>query len=399
MRKTIVAVIAGVILVVGSFAAIVALMPGSTEEAGGPVDTRFAINLVEARDAGCSGDILTAADPEVRVFLDGKPILYAEADDDSTAPFASFAFVTPLQPSVVRVEAWEEEVFGSETCALGLHGEPFAEFTWDGSDLVKVIEGGEMHITLVLGHPPTPASAAAVIADGQVRFTWEAPVRHPAAAFARMPGSETAMHQVAPTSGNTTFSYGACDNSVFHPELILHDGAWRVPTRASVLTPNATPRPVQVYGARTSFGGLSVDWEPATSHDITVYRVYVGPPGFQPGASTLWQEVHGTDGYAPWPHARHETPRTTGEVIVEAVDTIGASALSDPFAIGRSEQSNPTPDACPHPTGAADTSTANYYTAALPSNAFTLVASLPSLSAWFARAEPRSRISWTRRFK
>lgn len=307
----------------------------------------FTINVVSARDMGCSPDFFTSPDLRVRVLVNGAPVLVTSEGSDQAEPvFAATALASATLPATIEVEVEEGEpagFFGSRTtyqaCGIGPAGETRASFVYDGEGALPVLlRGGGDHaaeVHLVVGHAPTPVPQVSWTATtDEATLRWDT---HQNATGHRIAMGGAGRLVEASYSGNQATVRGLCDNSDYRFRVIHDTSTWHVSSAdVEVHTRNVAPQAPTVLSA--SRGG-NVTFESPTTHDVARYEVHASSAStFTPSSETLRKSERP---FLAHDHVTvYDVPFRASDttVIVRVVDTGDLHADSAPFAIGAPER-------------------------------------------------------------
>jgi hypothetical protein len=300
----------------------------------------FGINVVRMADAGCSPDYWTAADPILRIRLDGKPLATIQSDQDGRPEVARFFPASPRPNSVVTVTMAESEPFSEIPCDVSAGPGTEAAIAWDGSFLHVVLRGDDAKastVELVLGlAPPGVEDLRSIVQADQVRLEWSTP-QPPAERIRVFAGAYGPQkHSLAGTATSATVT-GLCDGLQYRMRVIVDRAPWAIGTDIEFTTPNLPPEPPRILSARQQGRSLSLSWEEPTAHDIERYDIHVGAAGFVPSDSNRIAQ------HKPFSDWRNQDTTVTysdsaTEVRIVAVDKGGLSASSAGFRIGSADQ-------------------------------------------------------------
>ena len=301
------------------------------------------VNIAEVWDRGCSPDNWSDADSGVQIFLDGRKIAEALADDWNHPVFGTITPVKPSSNSVLRIRAYEDEGANGPDIPCDVDPGPSmeAEIAWDGSFRELKLRGDSwrsVEVRLVLGRP-LPAIVEPDIQphpDGAT-FSWMLP--EPAPQLVQV--SRPPLGPILATAEDGTASVsvtGLCDNSAYTVRFITWNGPWIIQSEPIAFkTANAAPAPPQILSASPRGDSLVVAWQIPTSHDIDHYDIHLGEAGFQADSANRIATVKP---FIDWRNQEHwvRSEIKEGYLRVVAIDDLGAWAASEEFMIGGTQK-------------------------------------------------------------
>lgn len=258
--------------------------------------TAFTINVVSARDLGCSPDFWTSPDLRVHVYVNDAPVyLSAEASEQKEPTFALTIPVNVQLPATISVEVEEGEPSGFfgvryEPCSVAAGGATRAHLTYKGESSLTFVTRGDddraAEVYLVVGTTPPPApTVSASPAQTSVTLQWAADGSGQATGHRVARGGVGALVDAAMT-GTSAVVGNLCDNSAYTFRVIRDTTTWHVSSAdVQVRTLNAAPQPATVLSA-TREGNVSFD--SPTTHDVARYEIHASTgDSFTPSSATL----------------------------------------------------------------------------------------------------------------
>lgn len=296
------------------------------------------LNVVHARDLGCSNDAgaYGEADLRVSVLLDGRLALRTLKAQDHDEPwFGDLVPVSdpgrPVQVTIRVEEAEPDGFFGTAWRLCDASPDAQQEFvaTWSGGVQEYVARGGSAEAIVVLGPAPAavPVPQAAADADS-ITFTWPAVAGTPHLATERF-----AAGPALPAGATSHRLDGLCDGQWHQASLAVVAHPWQVRgPPAAARTADVAPQAPRVLSAAASPEGWRVEWESRTTHDVARYEVLVGPDAAAPPAAARGSVAPFSD----WSRQSTTVPSAAGDAYawVRTVDLGGHVATSAAFTLG-----------------------------------------------------------------
>lgn len=291
------------------------------------------INLVSARDLGCSPDFFTGPDLDVSIYLDGKLVLSGTGHNEREPLFAKVVGASPRAKSVVRVVVSELEPGGSLACDVDPGSATAAEFSWDGREMTKILRGAgdrAAEVVLVLGKiPGSVGSLQAFPETTSVRLDWVPPATSPDNLHIARGETGEVAKTLAGNAGRADFG-PLCDNQRYTVRVIAQTGDWWVGQATTFTTKNVPPQPARIL--KITGSPPVVEFEHTDRHDLASFDVLVGPKGFDIGSATVRSHIEASS-------TGFRTQRATlqagdQEVVIKTTDTGSLTSYSPRFAVG-----------------------------------------------------------------